>query len=290
LIGLVSTRQFDIVPTIKAKLAYLYYGIFHFKNDGVAQNARAYDFYGHFINPEISFHPNEKMDFKLKGDIQLFNYNHQKLGDNYGATFTATRYLQSKQGSANLHVAYLKKNYTTAYTSTDPTTAITSTQSLAYLDANSWSYGIGATYSGKTWPANLTIDYTYNDEKTINTSSTAVDFIKARESAFTEHVVRGDARLPFTGSLSRVALLVNASYSDKTFPGITSTRQIYTDVANTQKINATMTILGAKLQAMLWQKIGLTATIGYEQTKSSSNTASLTYKSKKYFGQLAASY
>lgn len=289
IIGLVSTRQFDIVPTLKMKLAYLYYGILHSRNDGVARNAKAYDFYGHFINPEISFHPSQNMDFNLKGDIQLFNYNHQKLGDNYGATFTATRYLESKQGSANLHVAYLQKNYTNSYTSTD-TSGITSTQSLAYLDADSWSYGVGATYSGKMWPASLTIDYTYNDEKTVNTSLSAVDYIKARESAFTEHVIRGDVRLPFTGSLSGVALLANASHSDKTFPNITSVRQVYTDVASTQKVYATMIVVGAKLQAMLWQEIGLTATIGYEQTQSVSNSSSLTYRSKKYFGQLSASY
>jgi len=286
LIGVLSTRQFELANKLKAKLGYLYYGIFHTVNKGPAENAKAYDFSGHFLNPEVSFHPSQAMDFKLKGDFQFFNYNHQNLADNYGGTLTATRYLASKQGSANLHVGYLKKNYTSAYTSTD-TTGIISTQSLAYLDAETWSYGVGATYSGKMWPANLTIDYTYNDEQTINST------VKALESAFTEHVVRGDVRLPFTGSLSRFALLGNASYSEKRYRGLPSTvffRQVYTDVAANQRIDATLTTLGVKLQAMLWQKIGLTATAGYEQTESKSNTASLTYKSKKYFGQLSASY
>jgi len=283
LIGMLSTRQFEITNKIKAKLGYLYYGILHSVNNGPAQNAKAYDFSGHFINPEISFQPNQKMDFKLKGDIQLFNYNHQKLGDNYGATFTATRYLESKQGSANLHVAYLKKKYTTAYTSTD-TNGIVSTQSLGYLDANTWSYGIGGTYTGKMWPASLTLDYTFNDEKTINST------VKALESKFKEHAVRADVRLPFTGSLSRFSLLGNASYSDKKYNSVSVVRQVYTDVGVNQRVEATLTTLGIKLQAMLWQKIGLTGSIGYEQSKSSSNTSLLTYKSKKYMGQLSASY
>ncbi len=287
LIGLLSTRQFELSRSIKAKLGYLYYGIMYSKNDGPAQNAKAFDFHGHFINPEISFHPNQQMDFRLKGDIQLFDYNHQKLADNYGATFTATRYLESKQGSANLHVAYLQKNYTGAYTSTDPTTTLSSTQSLTYLDANTWSYGIGATYTGKEWPANLTVDYTFNDENTVNST------VKALESGFQEHMVRADLRVPFTGQLSKLALLGSASYSDRkynTLPSSVLTRQVYTDVAANQRIESTLTTVGVKLQASLWEKIGLTATVGYEQTKSTSNTTSLTYKSKKYFGQLSASY
>lgn len=269
---------------VKAKLGYLYYGIFHTKNNGFAANAKTYDFYGHFINPEITFRPNQSMDFKLKGDIQFFNYNHQKLSNNYGGTFTATRYLESKQGSANLHIAYLQKRYTNSYTSTDTTTGIVSTQPLSHLDADTWSYGMGGTYSGKMWPASLTLDYTFNDENTVKTN------VKAQESRYKEHAFRADIMLPFTGSLSRFSLLGNASYSDKKYNSIVAARQLYTDVASNQEIKATLTTFGIKLQAMLWKKAGLTGSVGYEQTKSSSNTTSLTYKSKKYLGQLSASY
>ncbi|MDT8375832.1 MAG: hypothetical protein RQ867_03725 [Mariprofundaceae bacterium] len=276
-IGVLNTRQFEISKQFRWKLGYLYYGILHTQNN----TAKQYDFIGHFINPEISYHPNSGMDFRLKGDFQFFNYNHQTLSDNYGATFTATRYLESGQGSANLHAAYLKKNYTGNYTSGG------TTQSLTYLDANTWSFGVGGTYSGQDWPASLTLDYTFNDENTLNNT------VKAQESRYSEHAVRADATLPFTGQLSRYALLANASYSEKNYsslPGSVLARQVYTDVAAGQKIDSRTTILGIKAQALLWDEYGLTASVGYEQTKSSSTTTSLTYKSKKYFGQLAAAY
>ena len=281
LIGLLSTRQYELTNSIKAKLGYLYYGILHSVNNGPAQNAKAYDFNGHFINPEITFHPSQNMDFKLKGDIQLFNYNHQKLGDNYGGTFTATRYLESKQGSANLHAAYIEKRYTGSYTST-ATNGLVSTQPLTYLDANTWSYGVGATYSGKMWPASLTVDYTFNDEKTINATA------KARDSEYKEHVIRADAMLPFTGSLSRFSLLGNLSFSKKKYSNIQS-GLVYSDIAGSHA-SANLTTVGVKLQGMLWQKIGLTASVGYESSESRSNTTLLSYKSNKYMGQLSASY
>ena len=276
LIGVVNSRQFDISNHFKWKLGYLFYGILH-AQDAAKEN----DFIGHFINPEIGFYPSQNMDFKLKGDFQFFNYNHQKLSDNYGATFTATRYLESQQGSANLHVAYLKKNYTTTYSSADATTRVVTTQSLAYLDAKTWSFGGGGSYSGKEWPANLTLDYTFNDEKTVNNSN------KARDSQFKEHAVRADVTLPFTGQLSRFALLGNASYSKKNY---TNTQSGVTYDAGVQKVYVNLTTLGIKAQAQLWDEYGVTGSVGYEQTKSASNTSSLTYKSKKYYGQISGSY
>ncbi|MFC1537101.1 tetratricopeptide repeat protein [Pseudomonadota bacterium] len=276
LIAAVNTRQFDISNHFKWKLGYLFYGILHTQNA-----AKENDFIGHFINPEIGFYPSQSMDFKLKGDFQFFNYNHQKLSTNYGATFTATRYLESQQGSANLHVAYLKKNYTTTYSSADATTRVVTTQSLAYLDAKTWSFGAGGSYSGKEWPANLTLDYTFNDERTVGNSN------KARDSQFKEHAVRADATLPFTGQLSKFALLGNASYSKKNYTNIQSG---VTYDAGLQKVHVNLTTLGIKAQAQLWDEYGLTASLGFEQTKSSSNTSSLSYKSKKYFGQLSAAY
>jgi len=280
LIAAVNSRQFEISNHFKFKLGYLFYGILHTQNA-----AKENDFIGHFINPEISFHPNQNMDFKLKGDFQLYNYNHQKLADNYGATFTATRYLESQQGSAKLHAAYLKKNYTTTYSSSDANGVVT-TQSLAYLDANTWSFGAGGTYSGKEWPANLTLDYTFTNEKTTNNT------VQAKESSYNDHAIRADVTLPMPGSLSRISLLGDISYSKKTYDSIsiTTPREAYTDVASGTKVDVNMTVWGVKLQSQLWDEFGVTGSVGYEQTKSSSNTSSLTYKSKKYYGQLSASY
>ncbi len=278
LIGAVNTRQYDISNHFKAKLGYLYYGILHISSNG----AKDSDFIGHFINPEVSFHPNRNMDFVLKGDLQFFNYGHQKLSDNYGATFTATRYLESQQGSANFHAAYLEKNYTDAFSTTDRLIGVTTIQSLTYLDAKSWSFGAGGTYSGKEWPANLTLDYTFTDENTIENTN------KAKDSRYKEHSVSADATLPFTGQLSRLALLVNASHSRKNFSNIQS-GDIYADVAG-QKAHANLTILGIKAQAQLWDEYGLTASVGYEATKSTSNTSLLRYEAHKYFGQISGHY
>ncbi len=271
LIGVVNTRQVEIGNHFKAKLGYLYYGILHTQNA-----SKENDFIGHFINPEVSFHPNRNMDFVLKGDIQFFNYSHQKLSDNYGATFTATQHLESQQGSVNLHVAYLKKNYTNNYTSGGATVPLT------YLDANSWSFGAGGTYSGREWPASLTLDYTFNDENTIENTN------KARDSRYKEHAVRADATLPFTGRLSKLALLANASYSKKNYLNI-QTGAVYNDVIG-QKAHVNLTILGIKAQTQLWDEYGLTAAVGYEVTKSTSNTSLLRYEAHKYFGQVSGSY
>lgn len=284
LIGAVNTRQFDVSNHFKAKLGYLYYGILHISGNG----AKDSDFIGHFINPEVSFHPNRNMDFVLKGDLQFFNYAHQHLSDNYGATFTATRHLEPQQGSVNLHVAYLEKSYTDAFSSTDRQTGVTTVQPLTYLDAKTWSFGAGGTYSGKEWPASLTLDYTFNDEKTIDNETTVIESNKAKDSRYREHAFRADATLPFTGNLSKLALLANASYSKKNFLNIQS-GDLYLDNKG-QKAHANLTILGIKAQARLWDEYGLTAAVGYEATKSSSSTSSLRYEAHKYFGQISGSY
>ncbi|MES0370778.1 MAG: tetratricopeptide repeat protein [Mariprofundaceae bacterium] len=278
LIGAVNSRQFEISSRFRLKLGYLYYGILHTQNNGAKNN----DFIGHFINPEISFHPNRKMNFKLKGDLQFFNFGHQKLSNNYGATLTATRHLESRQGSANLHAAYLKKSYTDVFTSSG------TTQSLTYLDANTWSVGAGGSYTGKEWPVSLTLDYTFNLERTIDNETVNTESIKAQESASTEHAVTADVTIPFTGVLSRLSLLGNVNYSRKNYDNVQN-RQLYTDVVS-KKVDVNMLIWGVKAQVSLWSKFGLTGSLGYEQTRSSSNTASLTYESRKYFGQISAAY
>jgi hypothetical protein len=228
------------------------------------------------------------MDFVLKGDLQFFNYGHQQLSDNYGATFTATRHLESQQGSVNLHAAYLEKGYTDAFSSTNQLTGVTTVQSLTYLDAKTWSFGAGGFYSGREWPASLTLDYTFTDEKTIDNEKTVIESNKAKDSRYREHAVRADATLPFTGRLSKLALLANASYSKKNFSNIQS-GDLYADNTG-QKTHANLTILGIKAQAQLWDEYGLTASVGYEATKSTSSTSLLRYEAHKYFGQISGSY
>jgi len=277
LIGMISTRQWEITPQLRTKASYMYYAKYH--TQSFAQSS---DFSGHFLNPQISYHPNQDLEYLLKLDLQKFYFNHQYLSDNRGATFTATHNLTS-QFSWNLHAAYLQKRHTESYVSSGATT------SLAYLDANTSSFGGGGTYTVKDWGGSLTVDYTFNDEKTVETANAdPILANKARDGRAREHAVRVDANIPFTGMLNRFSLAPSYSHSKKNYLR-TQTGDLYSDVVG-QKITSTLQTYGIKLKANVWKPWGLRASAGYEYTRGKSATTSLTYASRKYFGELSASY
>jgi len=284
LIGLISTRQWEITPELRTKASYMFYGKYHVQ--GFAQSS---DFAGHFLNPQISYHPNKDLEYLLKIDLQKFYYNHQFLSDNIGATFTATHNLTS-QFSWNLHAAYLQKRHTESYASSGTTT------SLAYLDANTSSFGGGATYTVKDWGGSLSVDYTFNNEKTVETNNPNTTLAnKARDGRAREHAVRVDANIPFTGILDRFSLASSYSYSKKNYLNVQTPDPLnlglglYSDVQG-QKINSTLQTYDIKLNATIWKPWGLKASAGYEYTRGKSATTSLTYASRKYYGTLSASY
>ena len=277
LIALISTRQWEITPELRTKVGYMFYGKYHVQNF-----AQTSDFAGHFLNPQISYHPNKSLEYLLKLDLQKFYYNHQYLSDNRGATFTVTHNLNS-QFSWNVHAAHLQKRHTKSYVSSGTTT------SLAYLDTNTSSFGGGGTYTVKDWGGSLTVDYTFNDEKTVETANTDPTLAnKARDGRANEHAVRVDANIPFTGMLDRFSLAPSYSHSKKQYLN-TQTGDLYTDVAG-RKITSTLQTYGIKLKANVWKPWGLRASAGFEYTRGKSATTSLTYASRKYFGELSASY
>jgi len=276
-IGALNTRAFEMTDHWRAKLGYLYYGTFYREN-----LAKDNDFVGHFIQPSLGYRLNSNMDIELKSDAQFFYFGHQRLSTNIGGTLTGTYHLPAGN-LVNLHTAYLRKWFSDHFSSSGTVT------SLKYMDANSWSAGVGGTLTAPAWEGTLVMDYTFNDERTRNTSVGGLQLAqKSRDNRFREHVIRADTTLPFTGFLSRVAVLGNMRYSYKDFPNL-QTGALYSDVAG-QHIKAASLTLGVQLQATIWEKAGLNVSAGYERTTSHSQTATLTYRTNRYFGQLSASF
>jgi len=277
-IGQISTRAMQISDRLQAKLVYLYYGTFYTKDFAKDNN-----FVGHFINPSLTYHLSAKDTIKLKGDIQFYYFNQQHLSNNFGATLTGTHNIEGGH-SIKLHAAYIDKAYNGNYNSSGTIT------SLKYLDARNWSAGIGGTaVASPDWPASLTVDYNFSDERTKSQTGATLN-AKALDSRYREHAASVDLTLPspFKGVLSRLSLIWNMDYSQKNYPNAQS-GNVYTDVKN-QTIKARSLTWGGKLKFMIWKKISLNAVLGYEQNKSHSHTSTLTYDTNRYYGQLSAYY
>jgi len=277
-IGMLSSRQLELTPELRAKISYMFYGNFHLQDF-----ARSSDFKGHFINPQVSYHPNKDLELVLKLDLQKFYYNRQFLSNNYGATFTTTQKLND-QFSWLFHAAYLQKRHTDNYNSSG------TISSLKYLNANTWSFGGGGTVTSTEWGANLTVDYTFSDERTTETGATSPIAEKARDGRFREHSVRSSMNIPFKGMLNRFSLAPSYSYSYKDYLN-PQTINLYADASIVGKrISSTLKTFDMQLKASVWKPLGLKASVGYEHARGQSDTTSLTYKSRKYYTQISASY
>ncbi len=278
LIGQIATRPMQLSDHFQAKLAYLYYGTFYAK-----AFAKDNNFVGHFINPSLIYHASAKNSLELKGDIQFYYFNQQKLSNNYGATLTGTHHVEGGH-SISMHVAYIDKAYTSSYNSGG---AITS---LKYLDARNWSAGVSGTLiASESWPASLTVDYTFNDERNKSKTDPTLN-TKAKDSRYREHATSVELTLPspFAGFFSRFSLAGNMSFSQKDYLNAQS-GNVYTDVTG-QKMKARSLVWGGKLKFDIWKKFNLNAVIGYEQEMAHSHTSTLTYDTNRYFGQLSAYY
>ncbi len=268
----VNTRQYEFTPQWHLKLGYLFYGTFYMK-----KAARDNDFVGHYLNPEISFHPKKTLELALKGEIQRLEFSHQLLSNNYGATLTGT-WRPDETRSLNIHTGYLNKQYTSDYRGT----------SLKYLDADSTSVGMGGSITSREWGGGLNADYTYTDEHT-NKAGDPLVGTKARDSRYQEHLIRADAVLPLpAGRLERLRLLPSYSYTYRNYPNAQS-GTLYTDIPG-QQMKVKLSTWSIRLQGLLWKKYNLTLSGGYEYNRSTAQSSILTYRFKRYFGQLAGSY
>jgi len=285
LTGMVSSRNLEMTPKLRAKLSYLFYGNFY-------QNAvaRSSDFYGHFLNPSLSYHPTKEYDLLLRGELQSFRFNRQKLSNNYGATLSGawkTKRFPLFDSALKLHTGYMAKRYTSSYT--DAATVI----SLKYLDGNIWSVGAGGAMTLKKWKGSLALDYTFNDDRPTETGTPGLA-AKASDNRSREHLLRADLTVPFGGVLERASLLdrlgllVGYSFSNKFYLNPQS-GTLYADVAG-QKINVRLHTVNARLQANLWKKDMLKASLGFEYSNSNSQTATLTYVARKYYGRISLFY
>jgi len=278
LIGQASTRALQVNDRLQAKLAYLYYGVFYTKDFAKDNN-----FVGHFINPSLTYHLSSRDTVALKGDIQFYFFNQQHLSNNFGATLTGTHNFKGDH-SVSLHAAYIDKAYNGNYNSSGTIT------SLKYLDARSWSAGIGGTaVASPDWAASLTVDYTFSNERTKSQADATLN-AKALDSRYREHAASADLTLPspFEGILSRLSLIGNMSYSQKDYPNAQS-GNVYSDVTNLT-IKARSLTWGGKLKFEIWKKIRLNAVLAYKQNLSHSHTNTLTYDTNRYSGQLTAYY
>jgi len=276
-IGMVSTRALELGDRLQAKLGYLYYGSFYKKDFAKDSN-----FVGHFVNPSLTYFFNTKNRVELKGDIQFFYFNQQKLGRNYGATVTATHDFEAGH-SANLHAAYLNKNHNANYNSDGTIT------SLEYLDAHNLSAGFGGTViASPNWEGSLEFDYTLTDARTKSHADVTLND-KANDSRNRDHTVSADLTLPLPGILSRISIMGNGSYSYTDYLNAQS-GNAYDDVAVGSNITAITRTWGAKAQIQLWKKISLNAIGGFEKSISRSHTSSLTSENNRFYGQLTAYY
>lgn len=274
LVGLINTRGFELTDRTQAKMEYMFFGTFYFYDE--AQNS---NFIGHYINPALNYHLGSSIDLELKGDVQLLYFNQQHLSTNLGTTLTST-WTSKKNHSVNLHGAYLRSAYTDSYQSAG------STVSLEYQDAWTLSLGLGTTIFPK-WGGNLTLDYNFNDEHTINEDD-AVLGPDARDNRFREHVAQADIALPLPGMLSRLSILGNLNYSYKDY--LNTQSGVSFPSAAGKNLTADVLTLGIKIQASLWKAINLKLIAGMEQANSSSIATELDYKRNLYFTQITARY
>lgn len=270
-IARVATRQFEFTPQWRARLSYMFYGSFYLQTA-----ARQYDYVGHFLNPEISFHPNARTSLELKGGLERYDYSHHWLSDNAGLTASAT-WNYSPAHAYRMHVSYMNKQYTNDYQGS----------SLQYLNADAYSLGLGTTATSTTWKTKLSIDYIYTLERT-NKNDDPVVGLQSQDSRYREMAIQLSAVLPIPGTSERLTLLPDYSYTYRNYPHIQS-GTLYTDIAG-QYMQQKMTTWSVKLQALLSKKYNLTLAAGYEDNLSKAQTATLTYRYRRYFGQLSAYY
>ncbi|MDX8396053.1 MAG: tetratricopeptide repeat protein [Mariprofundaceae bacterium] len=291
-IAALNTRKFEATEQLRFKLGYLFYGMLYNSETGFSGN----DFKGHFINPSVSFHPDPSLDFELKGDLQYFDYNHSLLSHNYGATFTASKRFKDTPHSANINASYLQKFHTKTYAGTT---------SLAYLDANNYSFGFGGNL-GTEWGGTLTLSYKFSDDVPTNGSDKDISLAnKSRDNRSRSHTLSTSARIPFPektfGSyISKLTLAPSISYTKKNFLNKLTADTSYTDVQGTSlqgtTVGSNSTTIGIELSASPLKdydplkKYNITLATGYEHSKSSSKATSLSTKSNKYYGTLSASF
>ncbi|MDX8389023.1 MAG: tetratricopeptide repeat protein [Mariprofundaceae bacterium] len=276
IMGSVSSRGMEIGDRFTGKLSYLYYGTFYSDEE-----AKTNDFYGHFFNPMLSYLPSNRLKIDLKGDVQIFNYNRQKLSDNLGATLTATWKLDHGR-SINVSGSYLNKRYSTTYQA-DAETNI----SLAYLDAANISVGVGTVLAMQGWNGSLKLGYKFGDERVSNEGDIELGS-KASDSRYREHAIRADASQSFSGMFSRLTLMANLGLTYKNYLNEQS-GQTYPDAAG-ELVNARTLSAGVRLQGLIWKAAALNLAMGAERTRSYSTADSLDYVSNRYFAQLTSSF
>ncbi|HXH65316.1 MAG TPA: tetratricopeptide repeat protein [Mariprofundaceae bacterium] len=270
-IGRLSTRQLEFTPHWRARLSYLFYGTFYLQTD-----ARQYDFVGHYLNPELSYHPNARTSLVIKGDLEHYEFSHQWLNDNAGLTLSAI-WKYSPAHAYRVYASYLNKQYTDNYQGT----------SLRYLNADAYSLGLGTTAASASWHTKLSIDYTYTLERT-NKNNDPVIGPASLDSRYREMAIQLKAELPVPGTSDRLTLLPDYKYAYRNYPHVQS-GTLYTDIPG-QYMQEKMTTWSVRLQAMLSRKYHLALAAGYEDNLSKAQTTILTYRYRRYFGRISAYY
>ncbi|MDX8392685.1 MAG: tetratricopeptide repeat protein [Mariprofundaceae bacterium] len=276
-IASLNTRAFEITETLKAKVGYLYYAMLY-----RAKAAKSNDFVGHFINPEITYQITKDINLALKGDIQFFYFSHQKLSFNSGATLTGT-WTDARGDSLALHGSFLAKNNTNHFFSSGTTT------SLAYLDARAIGLGLSASVVGPDEKGSLSVDYAFNMERPTHTSDANIDLAERSSDGKTnEHSVRVNGSIPMPGKYSQFSINGNYSYSYKDHRNKQSGR-LYSEITG-QFLTAVSSTFGTSIQISDFVKIrdhGISASFGYEHSKSHATAPSLSYKNNKYMGSIS---
>ena len=109
-----------------------------------------------------------------------------------------------------------------------------------------------------------------------------------------EHAIRTSAIIPFKGLLERFSLAPSYSYSYKDYlnpqSGVLYPAGADQPDITGKRVTSKLGTFDIQLKAVIWKPLGLKAALGYEHASSKSEVKSLTYKSKKFYGQITASY
>ncbi len=268
-----NTRHYELGDTVGAKLQYLFYGLFYHNDD-----AGAYEFVSHSIEPGLRWHAGRFIDLTLGMDWRAVYLGGQDYSTAIGGSLVA-EWRKGRGRSVRLNATYTRTRYTDAYASGS------AVSSLEYLDADSYGIGVGSDLNfGRS---TLNLDYTFSYEDTLNRDDPRFG-TWAADSRFRMHALAATFQSPLRGRLRGVSAIASANYSHRLHP-VPQSGELYPSVAG-QRLTIDLLVLGARLQVSPWKEADVNLAFGVERTESSSAATAFDYVRNRYFLQLSAFY
>lgn len=271
-----NTTSLDLGLHAHAQLGYSYLSIAH-----VNREAKANDFAMHMLQliGTWVFNPNWTLTGVASAQRNLLDRMH--LNDTYNGNLTIAYTPGSRRWQAHADLGISLKRHSNAFGRGYAVTDMT------YLDADSPSAGFGGAWFFDNG-ASVQGSYLFQLERTLKNINPVLNQ-KSRDSYFRQHNLSASGHLPFTGSLSRLSLDASASYyyrsylyqqSGITLPSIHPGRYL-------RAIGKSGDLV---LNALLWKRWSLSLSAGIHWEQARSDARELSYRQKKYYGQISARF